>query len=466
MLTGIKIGKRKRKNDQKNSNVINKKQPESDPPTRNLEIKGLDDRNRSIKSSTTTKDPSLSANLAAAKELRELLTMGGDGRKTISSSPMKPYNDVESSLNEMERRGRISMPDKISDEIGNDNVKVLLLSERMEKEEFRSKHKKDNLNDDKSITEMIAEERRSQQTGKLSTDEICSRNIARLGSNYKGKGGLYAGVDEDYGGYGGTDMKLFTDSSERLSKAEKYAREKSRRIAQADKELAITNRCWWWLESGSFRKHMLLSLGDHVSLVLNPYHLSIVNFQCILVPIKYTEAFVASEDEVWDEVQRFQTSIRAMFREKNMGVLFCETVLPSKSIWQARMDIIPVPKSVEQDAATYFKSALTEQAEEWGTHTKLLSTKNKGLRRTIPKGFHYFYVEWEGGGFAQMIETDSFPKDFALDVVAGMMELDPVRFKRKQKKPDQDKNDALNFLRCWKKNDWTLALDDTAKTLR
>ena len=42
------------------------------------------------------------------------------------------------------------------------------------------------------------------------------------------------------------------------------------------------------------------------------------------------------------------------------------------------------------------------------------------------KGFHYFHVEWEangrdGGsdGFAQMIETTSFPKDFALDTVAG-----------------------------------------------
>lgn len=68
----------------------------------------------------------------------------------------------------------------------------------------------------------------------------------------------------------------------------------------------------------------------------------------------------------------------------------------------------------------YFKSALTEQAEEWGTHTKILPIKKgKGLRQSIPKGFDYFYIEWEGGGFAQIIETNSFPKDFALDTIAG-----------------------------------------------
>lgn len=39
-----------------------------------------------------------------------------------------------------------------------------------------------------------------------------------------------------------------------------------------------------------------------------------------------------------------------MFAKQGMGVLFCETVLPSKGLWQARMDVIPVPKIVQEDA--------------------------------------------------------------------------------------------------------------------
>lgn len=35
----------------------------------------------------------------------------------------------------------------------------------------------------------------------------------------------------------------------------------------------------------------------------------------------------------------------------NRGVLFCETFLQTKhGFWQARMNVIPVPKHVEEDA--------------------------------------------------------------------------------------------------------------------
>ena len=164
-------------------------------------------------------------------------------------------------------------------------------------EDFRSGYRKGKLkqnksylhsNADKTISEMVEDERQSKREGKVSMDEIAARNIARLGSHYKGsrkKGpGLSSGVDEeDYGGDGGVDMKIFTESSDQLSGVAKYAREKSRLIAKADKELAITNRCWWWIESASFRKHMLLSLGDHVRLIPST-HYFIFNVMSSVLP--------------------------------------------------------------------------------------------------------------------------------------------------------------------------------------
>ena len=107
----------------------------------------------------------------------------------------------------------------------------------------------------------------------------------------------------------------------------------------------------------------------------------------------------------------------------------------------------------------FFKSAMTEEAEEWGTHNKILSTRGKGLRRTIPKGFSYFNIEWGDGGFAQIIETQSFPKDFSLDTIAGMMDLDPMKFNRKKKAPDYDRDAVMKFLEGWKQFDWTNSLD-------
>eukprot|EP00558_Chaetoceros_sp_UNC1202_P011130 CAMPEP_0197253884 /NCGR_PEP_ID=MMETSP1429-20130617/66601_1 /TAXON_ID=49237 /ORGANISM="Chaetoceros sp., Strain UNC1202" /LENGTH=111 /DNA_ID=CAMNT_0042716703 /DNA_START=29 /DNA_END=364 /DNA_ORIENTATION=+ len=108
---------------------------------------------------------------------------------------------------------------------------------------------------------------------------------------------------------------------------------------------------------------------------------------------------------------------------------------------------------------------MTEQAEEWGTHTKVLSTRGKGLRRTIPKGFPYFNVEWDDGGFAQIIENESNSnsfKDFGLDTIAGMMGLDPMKFNRRKKEDtsfDSERAAVLDFVKTWKEFDWTLALD-------
>lgn len=111
---------------------------------------------------------------------------------------------------------------------------------------------------------------------------------------------------------------------------------------------------------------------------------------------------------------------------------------------------------------SFFQSALVEQSDEWGTHNKILSTRGKGLRRTIPKGFPYFNVEWDDGGYAQMIETNAFPKDFGVDTIAGMMDLNPVRFDRKPKAVDYDRAKILDFVKRWKDFDWTLTLDKEA----
>ena len=111
---------------------------------------------------------------------------------------------------------------------------------------------------------------------------------------------------------------------------------------------------------------------------------------------------------------------------------------------------------------------MVEQSEEWGTHNKLLQTNpKKPLRSVVPKSFPYFYVEWgnvstsSNTGFAQIIESTNFRHDFGLDTLAGMMEQDPVRFRRKAKFSYEEERRGINqFLEQWKRFDWTLQLDD------
>ena len=301
----------------------------------------------------------------------------------------------------------------------------------------------------------------------MDMDEAYVRNISRLGKHYKRHVGAHFGssadgADEDDQQI---DMSLFqTDKMDNKSdtntKIQKHSMQRAEhREANLERRAeSITSRCWWWIQSKSFQKFLMIALGDHVALVLAPSHMSLVKGHCYLVPVKHAQSFCSCDNEVWEEVNRFRNSLRQMYAKEGKGVLFCETVLEAKGFWQARMDVIPVPKKVSDDAPMFFKSSIDAQIEEFGTHTKIYKTKENGLRGCIPKGFPYFNVEWNGGGFAHIIESRSFPKDFGVDTIASIMEMDPLRFNKKRKDNEVDRKDVLSFCEKWKQFDWTLQL--------
>ncbi len=54
------------------------------------------------------------------------------------------------------------------------------------------------------------------------------------------------------------------------------------------------------------------------------------------------------------------------------------------------------------------QKAISESEGEWSQHKKLIDTKARGgLRKSIPKGFPYFSVEFGvSGGYAHVIEDE------------------------------------------------------------
>ncbi len=94
------------------------------------------------------------------------------------------------------------------------------------------------------------------------------------------------------------------------------------------------------------------------------------------------------------------------------------------------VECVPFEKLLFSEAPIYFKKALLESDEQWAQHKKVIDTKEKGandlpatvatalhcagLRRSIPKNFPYFHVEFGmDGGYAHVIENeDMFPQDF------------------------------------------------------
>lgn len=61
-----------------------------------------------------------------------------------------------------------------------------------------------------------------------------------------------------------------------------------------------------------------------------------------------------------------------------------------------------------------FQKAILESESEWAQNKKLVDTREKGLRGSIPKGLPYFNVEFGlDGGYAHVIEDEyAFPHYF------------------------------------------------------
>ena len=151
-----------------------------------------------------------------------------------------------------------------------------------------------------------------------------------------------------------------------------------------------------------------------------------------------------------------------MFHEENRGVLFLEMALEPKKRKHTVIECIPLPMDLAADAPIYFKKALSESDELWSQHAKIFETKGKGLRRSVPKDFPYFYVEFGlDDGFAHVVEDfDLFPRYFGKEVIGGMLELEPAAWLRPKKQGfEAEKKRVLDFVPQWEKFDWTKQLE-------
>ena len=434
MLSGIRTVKRKRTGDNNNQNHDSKSQ---DSPS----------------------------GLSAVEEIKRRLALPVAAPPPPTSGPINVDEHVERLLKA--RNLHHLMDDSPNPE---DTVLVTVSSLpsdlTKQREDFRRGARKGKLKastedlHDPSIADMIAEEAATSQN----MDDIYALNVSRLGSRYKGTelklmAGATAGADEDEP----IDMKMYTALDKRLTNAAQVQRQCARALKINDTQSQFTAKSWWWLESPKFEKHRLLALGNFVSLICAPPSQWITSDPpptLYLVPIKFADRLVACDDQVWDEVRRFHSALTRMYAKAyNCSLIMCETV--TSNMYQTKLELYPVPQNLAADAPMFFKSALMEVAQEWGTHKLMRITHDKTLRATVPtkNSFLYFYVDWGwNDGYAQIIQ-DTFSRDFGADTLAGIMGEEPRRMRRRQQRAMNERKYIADWLEDWKEFDWTTQLD-------
>ena len=116
-----------------------------------------------------------------------------------------------------------------------------------------------------NIRELVEQER---TTGASDMDDVYARNILRLGGRFKGaeeKASSKSGFDEEEE----IDTRMYEDAANRMTERKRQEVERSRAISDHNR-MSKMNFWWWPMEDNTqFKKHLMISLGDHAYLMLH-----------------------------------------------------------------------------------------------------------------------------------------------------------------------------------------------------
>ena len=118
--------------------------------------------------------------------------------------------------------------------------------------------------------------------------------------------------------------------------------------------------------------------------------------------------------------QEFCKCLSRMFKANNLDVVFFETVRYLNRQPHTFIECVPAKdKDSFEMIAFYFKKAILESETEWAMNKKLHTVNGMEVRKVVPKGLPYFWINFNfENGFAHVIEDqETFKSTFAHETV-------------------------------------------------
>ncbi|XP_071847818.1 CWF19-like protein 2 isoform X2 [Apostichopus japonicus] len=254
---------------------------------------------------------------------------------------------------------------------------------------------------------------------------------------------------------------MFVSTANTQSDRDEMQRQRENAIKEHRKMEAALSRCPFCIDSPEMQKHLIIALGIKVYLCL-PRTKSLTAGHCLIVPMQHSSACTAVDEDVWNEIQIFRKGLTKMFEDQGKDAVFIEYSSSGKTQRHMCLECIPVPNELGEMGPIFFKKAIQESETEWSQNKKLIDTRKKDIRHSVPKGFPYFSVDFGlDGGFAHVIEDNQlFPHYFGKEVLGGMMDLEPRLWRNPPKENfDSQRQKVIEFGSWWKPFDWTQKID-------
>ncbi|XP_055919011.1 CWF19-like protein 2 homolog [Eupeodes corollae] len=272
-----------------------------------------------------------------------------------------------------------------------------------------------------------AKERAIQGLRRLTDDEDNLKNkFEREKSNPRDP----TEVEEDYKNFNKDFDDIFG-----VSKHEGVDTGKLQEIRDENRPSKKLNNCGKCFNGDKINKELFVSVGKHVYLAL-PWHEGLQTNHCLIIPIDHYSSSTHLDEDVWQEISSYRRLSTKIFAKRKQDVLFFETARYLQK--RPHMVINYLPADDFEMALFYFKKAIEESEYEWSKNKQLVTLKEKNLRKSIPCGLPYFWVNFGMDfGFAHVIENqENFPLHFAQEIIGGMLTLDM----RKWRSPREEHN--------------------------
>uniref|UniRef100_A0A672FEF7 CWF19-like protein 2 n=1 Tax=Salarias fasciatus TaxID=181472 RepID=A0A672FEF7_SALFA len=253
------------------------------------------------------------------------------------------------------------------------------------------------------------------------------------------------------------DDMFVSSAAQREGEGREEERMRSRAIGESRRLAASMEKCQHCFSSSELQKHLIVAIGSKVYLSL-PAGVSMTEGHCLICPLQHHCSATGLDEDVWSEMQLFRRTLVRMFESQELDCVFMETHMNPRRRHHMVLECIPLPKELGDMAPIYFKKAIMECDEEWAMNKKVVDLSSKDIRKAVPRGLPYFAVDFGlQGGYAHVIENEQkFPRYFGKEVVGGMMDLEPRRWRKTIRENfDDQRKKVLQFSLWWKPYDCT-----------
>ncbi|KAL3535612.1 hypothetical protein ACH5RR_004073 [Cinchona calisaya] len=181
-----------------------------------------------------------------------------------------------------------------------------------------------------------------------------------------------------------------------------------------------SKECWFCLSSPNVESHLITSIGEHYysALAKGP----LVEDHVLIMPVEHLPNTLSMPEDCETELNRFQNSLKAYFKNQGKQVIFFEWVF--KRGTHANLQVVPVSSSRASGIRDIFNLA----AEKLGFKFRTIECTNalevrRLLRTQFDRSCSLFYVELPDGVILAHVveENERFPSQFGREVLAGLL---------------------------------------------